>query len=639
MENTCVIWLTPNDPDDSTISALGSLWKAIFVLNDVDQCSELMKLIYEEKTILIISEDLHQKIAPFAQSLTQIHSVYIYSKEQIDVDPLKLNWSKIEGSFSNLSYQCRLMERFSYASDSTPISINILPADQNISDQSSNQFDSTFMWTQLLKELITADRDHPRQLEKKMFDYLRYKFANDDNQRQKIDKLQDDYRSQSPIFWYTKEPVFYQRLNEALRIQDMETIIRFGPYIRDLDDDLKRAQLEERHSSVFNVTTVYRGQAMSKADFDRVQANKGGLLSFNCFLSTSTEKNIGDFFAQTNSKGSSDKTSVSVLFIISVDALRSETSFAPIDDLSNHSIEQEVLFSTHTIFRVKDVKSENDNDGIRIIELELTDENDEQLKGITELFRTQLDHELPSRYRIASLLQQLMHGDLALKLYQELLDLAKSEEEVALLYGRIGCIKSNKGRYSEAELFLKPAISIYENSIVNGKERQFLTPKHAAEIYCAMGTVYARLNDPGSALTFYMKASTTDSDVLETYFHIAEVHNRINEPSKALEYYDIVLNYMKGYPKDHPDVALTHHKMACVYMMIGKHEEALNFFQIALDSRERTRHPSLGRSYTKLGECHAKMKNYFKAHDYFNKALHFCETSSNNNRALSESTR
>lgn len=636
IKNNCIVWLNSNNPDDSVVGIFGSICKGILVSHDVHQCSELIRSIDQEKAILVISEDFLEEILSLVHSMPQVDSIYIYPKEQTNVEQWKEKWLKIKGSLSDLSLQCRLSQRFSFPCNPTPVSVNILPSDRSISDRSSNQFDPTFMWTQLFKELISEDRPDSRQFEK-MFNYLRERYANNDHQQQqKIDTLQRDYRSKRPIHWYTSEPVLYKNLNEALRMQDIEAIIRFGPYLHDLHHDLRRLHSESFSDVHSNTLTVYRGQAMRKADFDRIGANRGGLLSFNCFLSTSTDELIGELFADTNLERSSDQNMVAVLFVITLATSHSGASYAPIADFSQYDVEQEVLFSTHTVFRIKDIAPREGNDRIQCIQLELTDENDEQLKTITERFRTQLDHGLPSRYRIPSLLQQLAHDDLTLKLYQELLELANDEEEKAFLYGRIGTIKSNQDHYLDAKSDFEKFISIYENSIKNKMERRFLINRHTAEIYSAIGTLYRRMNDVKNAFTYYMEALQIDHDVLETHVHIAHVLTSMGQYKEASDCYTTVLEWVEHYHEDHPDVAFFRDELGYVHMLLNEDEKALTLFERALASRERTCHPSRGRSYGHLGQYYTKVKQFGKAEEFFKKALDLYEASPPSDRNLSD---
>jgi hypothetical protein len=64
-------------------------------------------------------------------------------------------------------------------------------------------------------------------------------------------------------------------LNRALRLMNVDIIIKMGFFI-------------DHHSA--NSFTVYRGQDMSKVDFEQMVKTKGGLISFNNFLSTSKRR-------------------------------------------------------------------------------------------------------------------------------------------------------------------------------------------------------------------------------------------------------------------------------------------------------------------------------------------------------------
>ncbi|CAF1684870.1 unnamed protein product, partial [Rotaria magnacalcarata] len=74
-------------------------------------------------------------------------------------------------------------------------------------------------------------------------------------------------------------------LNRGLRSLDMEAMTKLGFFIRHLHRQLE--QLHQEQSANFQTAfTVYRGQGMTKEDFQNLLDSKGGLLSFNNFLST-----------------------------------------------------------------------------------------------------------------------------------------------------------------------------------------------------------------------------------------------------------------------------------------------------------------------------------------------------------------
>ncbi|CAF4415464.1 unnamed protein product, partial [Adineta steineri] len=76
-------------------------------------------------------------------------------------------------------------------------------------------------------------------------------------------------------------------LNQALRLMDVDMIIRMGFFITDLHRDIQRLHSEQFDGEQSDKTfTVYRGQGLSKEDFTKMTKTEGGLLSFNNFLST-----------------------------------------------------------------------------------------------------------------------------------------------------------------------------------------------------------------------------------------------------------------------------------------------------------------------------------------------------------------
>jgi hypothetical protein len=49
-----------------------------------------------------------------------------------------------------------------------------------------------------------------------------------------IDKLEREYRDQTPIWWYTYEGFLYPMLSRALRTTDVDIIIKMGFFIGNL---------------------------------------------------------------------------------------------------------------------------------------------------------------------------------------------------------------------------------------------------------------------------------------------------------------------------------------------------------------------------------------------------------------------
>lgn len=112
--------------------------------------------------------------------------------------------------------------------DVTPISI-LLPT----SDNDINRLNQSFMYSQLLKEILLSMK-HDDEAKQKFIEFCR--FLNNDNEQQRLhmDKFEQEYDLHSPVWWYTKEPFIYSTLNQALRTQDNDVVMKMGYFIRDL---------------------------------------------------------------------------------------------------------------------------------------------------------------------------------------------------------------------------------------------------------------------------------------------------------------------------------------------------------------------------------------------------------------------
>jgi hypothetical protein len=106
---------------------------------------------------------------------------------------------------------------------------------------------------------------------------------------------------------------------------------------------------------------------MSKADFDQMTKIKGGLMSFNNFLSTSKNRSVSLDFARY---ALPNLDMVGILFVMTIDPAISTTPFASIVDVSFYQdAENEVLFSMNTVFRIGEIKPMSENH--RLFEVDL----------------------------------------------------------------------------------------------------------------------------------------------------------------------------------------------------------------------------------------------------------------------------
>ena len=109
-------------------------------------------------------------------------------------------------------------------------------------------------------------------------------------------------------------------------------------------------------------------------------------MAFNCFLSTSTQKEASIVFAEDAARG---KDKVGILFAMTIDPNITFIPFADIQEVSFFKKEAEILFSMHTVFRIGTIKRIDHGRPYFEVTLSLTEDGDMQLNTLME----QLDGE------------------------------------------------------------------------------------------------------------------------------------------------------------------------------------------------------------------------------------------------------
>src|SRR5690606_8992546 len=114
------------------------------------------------------------------------------------------------------------------------VPVNEIPSNENL-----DQLESSFMYTQMFKETL-LEMKHDSKAINDLATYCR-KLHNDNVKVLKIiDEFERDYRSETSIWWYTRDCFIYQMLNRALRRLEGDTIINMGFFIRDLHHEIEK---------------------------------------------------------------------------------------------------------------------------------------------------------------------------------------------------------------------------------------------------------------------------------------------------------------------------------------------------------------------------------------------------------------
>jgi tetratricopeptide (TPR) repeat protein len=628
VQNVLLIWLDSNIDDNNedchnTISQLRRVVNTISTFTDGDQCIQFINNMDHEKACIIISGSLGEHVVPRIHDMSQLDSIFIFCGNKKRHEQWTKEWSKIKGVFTEISPICEAIKQAADVCEYNATPISFMGTSGDLSNKKLNQLDCLFMYTQIMKEILLAIKFEESHI-KEFIEHCRDAFAENEEALDTVNQFERQYHDKTPIWWYTCEGFLYPMLNHALRVMNADVIIKMVFFIGDLHRQIEQLHKKQYSKHLSGETFIlYRGQGLSKTDFEQMSKIKGGLMSFNNFLSTSKDHDVSLAFAESNS---TSLDMMGILFIMTIDPSKSTTPFASIKDESEFAQEDEVLFSMHSIFRIGDIQRIGGNQRLFQVKLTLTSDNDEDLQVLTKRIQEEIDPDCKEWYRLGKLLLKLGQLDKAQEVYEVLLDQATDDIEKAVSYHYIGWAKGDKGEYKEALIFYEKALKIRQQSLPSNHP-------DLAKSYTNIGNVYYNMGNYSKALSSHEKAleirqhslPSNHPDLAKSYSNIGVVYYNMGNYSKALSSHEKALKIrQQSLPSNHPDWAYSYNNIGNVCDSMGEYSKALLYYEKALAIWQQSlpsNHPDLAKSYSNIGVVYYNMGNYSKALSSHEKAL------------------
>ena len=627
VQNYLLVWLdanvsTSNQDSQQTLAHLRTAFNDINVFTQPDEFVTFLQDIQLEKVFLIVSGSLGQALVPRIHVMTQIDAIYILCGDKTRHEEWVKRWPKVKGVFTQIKPISKALELAvkQCDQDCAAVSFDSISAD-DVFKMNLNQLEPSFMYTQLFKNtLLTMEHDRKKAV-RDLVKYCQQAYAENPAQLALVNEFGRDYQPQRAIWWYTREGFTYQMLNRALRLLEADIIVNMGFFIHDLHQQIQQLNQEQIGQYGGQPFIVYRGQGMSTTDFEKLQKSQEGLVSFNCFLSTSTQKQASVVFAENAATG---KDKVGVLFVMIIDPHITSVPFADIQKVSIFE-EAQILFSMHTVFRVGTMKRKDH--GRPYVEVTLTLTNDDDMQLSTLMQHLTDDIQASNGWeRMGQLLIQVGQPDKAEELYHTLLEQTSGENDQGRYFHQLGCIKDQQGDY-------KGALSFYERALEIRKKSLPANHPSLGTTYNNIGEVYDNMGEYSKALSFYERAleirqkslPANHPDLATTYNNIGSVYDKMSEYSKALSFYEEALEIQqKSLPPNHPDFAFSYDNIGLVYSNMRGYAKAVSFFQRALEIRQKSlpaNHPSSATTYNNIGSVYDKIGEYSKALSFYERAL------------------
>ncbi|CAF3546858.1 unnamed protein product, partial [Adineta steineri] len=443
-QNYLLVWVDANidqankDCQD-TLNQLKNVVNDVNLCTEPNQCIQVLNKVDKEHAFVITSGSLGQHLVPEIHDMSQLDAIYIFCGDKSRHQGWAQNWKKIKGIHTNIKSICQALQLAVKQCDQDTVAVSFLAVNEMASTESLNQLEPTFMYTQLFKEIL-LDIEYDRKAIKDLAACCREAFSGNPSELKIINEFERDYDPQKAIWWYTRECFTYKMLNQALRILDADIIINMGFFLRDVHQQIQQLHEQQVNSYGKKPFLVYRGQGLMQSDFEKLQKARGGLMSFNNFLSTSEDKEVSLHFAQY---ASAEQNKVGVLFIMSIDPCIKSTPFASTHEVSYFKEGDEILFSMHTVFRVNAIKQMDNKNQLYQVELQLTTDDDQQLRLLTDRIRKETDGNTGWE-RLGKLLLKIGQFNKAEELYNVLLEQTSNEVEKALYYNQLGIIETEQ---------------------------------------------------------------------------------------------------------------------------------------------------------------------------------------------------
>ena len=336
---------------------------------------------------------------------------------------------------------------------------------------------TSFLWhNQLHKFMITLENADDSAAKKEMIERSLERYKSNKNMIYRIDEFNRqslDNNKEKAIHSYTENSFIHECINTVLRRENVSEVYSYRYLIklicRQLEERHKKFIREYRKSENSASLHLYRGLPLRLEDINFLHSNINNLISLNGFVSTSKDKGIAmDFIRRHRRQGF-----VSALLKISVDmGSHYDIAFADISDLSEYPEEKEVLFSLGSIFRVKSVKFDAEQN-IYVIRLSLSPHD--QLTVIKYIHQA-YPHDVNSidqSVLFGKLLFEMGEYQSAIKYFQYMLAHLQSDNNPirAIHLNNLGVCYNEIGKTNEALDCYRKALEIYRE----GKDKHGLS--------------------------------------------------------------------------------------------------------------------------------------------------------------------
>ncbi|CAF3676227.1 unnamed protein product [Rotaria sp. Silwood1] len=519
VQNIILIWLDANISKSGkdfqyTFSQLNKIFNSITLLTDLEACRQFIETKRDEQIFLIVSGRFGKTLVPLVHKYVRLDSIYVFCRIPENHNWTK-QWDKIKLVVKDIEPICHAIvsDAAQCEEDLTPTSI--LSANDS-SNQDLQQVDSSFMYSQLIKDILLQMTYDERAIGE-LAEFCRNNFHENLSELKIIDEFQKDYHKHSPIWWYTRECFTYRMLN-CNRAWIEFNIGRVLSFKRE-----------------WNQARIYYDHAyerMMKHKPPRIKDSAHVLNNIACILPNQGKYDEALDYHQR--------------------ALEIREKFYPSDHI-------DIAQSLYNIGRILDHQEKYD-DAFEYYQ--------GALKIQQKIYPSNHVNIARSLSNIGIILYRQGKCDEALDYHQRALKIREKiypsdHIDIAYSLNNIGIILRNQGKYNEALDCYKKALNI---------EEKFYPSDHVdiAKSLSNIGNILSDQEKYQEALDYYQRALKIEErfypsghvDLAHSLNNIGICYENQNQREMALNYYQHALTiYEKYLPIDHPRRQKTEHNI------------------------------------------------------------------------------
>ncbi|CAF5025623.1 unnamed protein product, partial [Rotaria sp. Silwood1] len=289
---------------------------------------------------------------------------------------------------------------------------------------------------------------------------------------------------------------------------------------------LKKYHTKQHSNSAEKTLVVYRGLGLPNDEFEKLK--KGYLISFSEFLSTSRKRELAEIYVQ---QGVDDIQSI--LFEIELDyTIQTSSPFADISEQSQFNLEEEILLSMGSVFRIQSLNRISEN--IWNIRLSQTSDEDQQLKQLYQWLNAAIFKVNHLHTKLSSLMLFVYDYEKAEYFLKKTMAQPGYSQDIRTLgatssiFGEI-CFHQNN--YEKAEMLYQTTIELFE------KNPEKNEPSTVQRCYTGLSEIYLEKAQ-------YMRATR--------YNNIEYIYCKLENTEQALHYIQKALDYTRSLPSNIP---------------------------------------------------------------------------------------